>query len=88
MGRPTTYALVSPSGYPPTVPSQLSFLSIEAPPGQEGRALLLARAQAAQTDGEISTARRAIRAWLECHPRDIDLLLADEAMNDRLALLG
>jgi hypothetical protein len=87
VGRPTTYALALPSGYPPAVLTEPGSLSIEAPPGQAGQVRLLARAGAAHTEGEISTIRRAIRVWLEHHPVDVDLLLADEAMTDRLGLL-
>jgi hypothetical protein len=47
---------------------------------RRARAALLVHARAACTEREISVTRRAIRAWLEHHPGDVDLLLADEAM--------
>ena len=57
-----------------------SRVSAVAAEERHARAVLLAHAGAACTDREISVTRRAIRAWLEQHPWDVDLLLADEAM--------
>ena len=44
------------------------------------RAALLQRARTAVTPTEVARTRQALRAWLEQHPADTELLLADDLM--------
>ena len=44
------------------------------------RAVLLQRARTALTPTEVARTRQALRAWLEQHPADTELLLADDVM--------
>jgi hypothetical protein len=62
------------------VPFDSALVPAAAAEERGARAVLLAHAGAARTDREISVTRRAIRTWIEHHPWDVDLLLADEAM--------
>jgi hypothetical protein len=47
------------------------------------RAGLLQRARAAQTPQDMAHTRQALRAWMQTHPTDIEVLLADEEMLDQ-----
>ena len=51
-----------------------------ASPIQQHRAALLQRARTAVTPTEVARTRQALRAWLEQHPADTELLLADDLM--------
>ena len=49
---------------------------------QGERSRLLTRAQAAHTPAEVARTRQALRAWLERHPSDVEVLLADDRMSE------
>jgi hypothetical protein len=51
---------------------------------QGERSGLLTRAQAAHTPAEVGRMRQALRAWLERHPSDVEVLLADDRMSEPL----
>jgi predicted oxidoreductase len=44
------------------------------------RLRLLASARMARTVADVSSTRQAMRSWLERHPADIEMLLADDDM--------
>ena len=44
------------------------------------RLRLLTSARLARTGAEVTSTRQAMRSWLERHPADIDVLLADDDM--------
>ena len=52
-------------------------------PQPEMRAGLLQRARVAHTAQDVARTRQALRAWIEIHPTDIEVLLADEQMLDQ-----
>ena len=52
-------------------------------PQHDTRAGLLQRARAAQTAQDVAHMRQALRAWMQTHPTDIEVLLADEEMLDQ-----
>jgi hypothetical protein len=52
-------------------------------PKSDTRAGLLQRARAARTAQDVAHTRQALRTWMQTHPTDIEVLLADEQMLDR-----
>ena len=52
-------------------------------PQPEMRAGLLQRSRAAHTAQDVAHTRQALRAWIQTHPADIEVLLADEEMLDQ-----